>query len=94
MSVYLKLRSLVQQASGKKIGELPQFFKQHFDTANLSQNLEAAAQNYKKTLIDKGDVRPLLHLIGGLFSFNYLFTLRSNMAHVQREQDARFGIHR
>lgn len=69
-----QLAKFWRSAAQSKLGELPKVARESFDTQNWRQNATRGIHDYKK-MMDKGDAKPLLHLVGGLFVFNYFMCL-------------------
>lgn len=74
--------------------EVPAAVHRALDVPNWRANAEAFRQHYMKTYVRTGSIKPLQHVVGGLFLFNLVYSLPREMAHNKHAQDERFHVAR
>ncbi|KAF3596977.1 hypothetical protein DY000_02027592 [Brassica cretica] len=85
----MAMRRVYSEIKGKKVKELPAYFKSSFSTQSVKTYVKKGLHNYNDKYIQTSSVQPLLHICFGGMAFSYLVALPNERRHLEHQQHAK-----
>ncbi|XP_019058147.1 PREDICTED: uncharacterized protein LOC104814658 [Tarenaya hassleriana] len=85
----MAMRKVYSEIKGKKLKELPSYFKSGFTIENVKNSVKRGLDNYNDKYIQTSSVDPLLHVCFGGMILSYLVALPHERRRLEHQQHAK-----